>query len=111
MIDARSALPSFSDGSLLGAGYGTATVWNTSAWQPELSLAAPVAGDPRRFGVQSIAFSPDRQRMIVAYATLAPQKTPPVLGYNIHDGSIAWTYNLRTSIGGNDLEPQWATPR
>lgn len=97
---ARRNVSYSSNGGLLAAGYGTAALWTTSTWQRNISLIAPIAADPRRFGVQSLLFSSNNRRLIVAYAMLAPQKTPPIFAYDAQNGSIVWSFRLRPAMGG-----------
>lgn len=52
-------------------------------------MVAPVEINPRRSGVQPLLFSPDRRRLIIAY--------------NTDNGSIIWSYDLTSNIGGNPL--------
>lgn len=100
---ARNNVAYNSDGSLLAAGYGAATLWATSTWSRKISMVAPIAIDPRRYGVQSLLFSDDHGRLIVAYSALPNQKTPPIVAYDTENVATIWTHELQSTIGGNPV--------
>lgn len=100
---ARNDVAYNSDGSLLAAGYGVARLWATSTWRPKISMVAPIAIAPRRYGVQSLLFNHDASRLIVAYSALPGEKTPPIVAYDTDNGSTIWTYELQSTIGGNPV--------
>ncbi len=85
------------DGGLLAAGNLVATVWYTATWQPKVRLVGPSLTHPQPFGIKSLAFSGDRELVIVAYQTLRAPST--ITAFHLSDGSVAWTYQLEPSIG------------
>jgi WD40 repeat protein len=90
---------------LLVSGPLIATVWDTASWQQKLQLIGPSRTAPQPFGIKSIVFSPDQQFVVVAYQS--PGHPPvPVVAYRIADGSVAWTYHLKPTIG----QPSICTP-
>ena len=86
------------DGRLLVSGPLIATVWDTASWQQKLQLIGPSRSAPQPFGIRSIVFSPDRQFVVVAYQS-AGHPGVPIVAYRITDGSVAWTYQLKPTIG------------
>jgi WD40 repeat protein len=86
------------DGRLLVSGPLIATVWDTASWQQKLQLIGPSRTAPQPFGIQSIIFSPDQQFIVVAYQS-SGHPGVPVVAYRIADGSVAWTYHLKVTIG------------
>jgi WD40 repeat protein len=86
------------DGRLLVSGPLIATVWETASWQQKLQLIGPSRTAPQPFGIRSIVFSPDQQFVVVAYQS-AGHPGVPVVAYRIADGSVAWTYHLKPTIG------------
>jgi WD40 repeat protein len=86
------------DGRLLVSGPLIATVWDTSSWQQKLQLIGPSATAPPPFGIKSIVFSPDQQFVVVAYQS-AGHPGVPIVAYRTADGSVAWTYQLKPTIG------------
>jgi WD40 repeat protein len=86
------------DGRLLVSGALIATVWDTASWQPKLQLIGPSRTAPPPFGIKSIVFSPDQQFVVVAYQSVV-HPDAPIVAYRIADGSIAWTYHLKATIG------------
>jgi WD40 repeat protein len=93
------------DGRLLVSGQLIATVWDTASWQQKLQLIGPSLTAPRPFGIKSIAFSSDQQFVVVAYQSPGHPGVP-VVAYRIADGSVAWTYHLKPTIG----QPWICTP-
>jgi WD40 repeat protein len=86
------------DGRLLVSGALIATVWDTASWQLKLQLIGPSATAPQPFGIHSIVFSPDQQFVVIAYQSLG-RPSAPIVAYRIADGSVAWTYQLKPTIG------------
>jgi WD40 repeat protein len=86
------------DGRTLVSGPLIATVWDTASWQQKLQLIGPSLTAPQPFGIRSIVFSPDQQFVVVAYQS-AGHPGVPIVAYRITDGSVAWTYHLKPTIG------------
>lgn len=86
-------------GTLLVGGYVTGTLWTTATWTQHASLLGPAASTPQPFGIQSVEFSGDGRRVIVAYDAI-PAINQAVVGFNTDDGSIAWRFQPRAQIGG-----------
>jgi WD40 repeat protein len=85
-------------GRLLVSGPLIATVWDTSSWQQKLQLIGPSLTAPQPFGIKSIVLSPDQQFAVVAYQSLG-RPGAPIVAYRVADGSVAWTYHLKPTIG------------